>query len=41
MKSLPVAENYDNLVFKEMFISYLESCGGEISGAPQGLTMVK
>ena len=41
VKSLPVAENYDNLVFKEMFISYLESRGGEISGAPQGLTMVK
>ena len=41
VKGLPVAESYDDLVFKDMFISYLESCGGEISGAPQSLTIVE
>lgn len=41
VKNLPVAEVYDELVFKDMFISYLESRGGEISGAPKSLTIVK
>ena len=41
VKNLPVVEIYDELVFKDMFISYLDSVGGEISGAPQSLTIVK
>ena len=41
VKNLPVVEVYDELVFKDMFISYLESRGGEISGAPKSLTIVK
>ena len=41
VKNLPVVEVYDELVFKDMFISYLDSCGGEISGAPQSLAIVK
>ena len=41
VKNLPVVEVYDELVFKDMFISYLDSVGGEISGAPKSLTIVK
>lgn len=41
VKSLPVVELYDELVFKDMFISYLDSIGGEISGAPQSLRILK
>ena len=41
VKNLPVVEVYDELVFKDMFISYLDSCGGEISGAPKSLTILK
>lgn len=41
VKNLPVEEVYDELVFKDMFISYLDSVGGEISGAPKSLTIVK
>ena len=41
MKTLPVLELHDELVFKDMFISYLDSVGGEISGAPQSLKIVK
>ena len=41
VKNLPVVEVYDELVFKDMFINYLDSCGGEISGAPKSLTIVK
>ena len=41
VKNLPVVEVYDELVFKDMFISYLESRGGEISGAPKSLRIVK
>ena len=41
VKNLPVVEVYDALVFKDMFIRYLDSCGGEISGAPKSLTIVK
>ena len=41
VKSLPVAASYDGLVFRDMFISYLDSVGGEISGAPQSLKIVK
>ena len=41
VKNLPVVEVYDGLVFQDMFISYLDSFGGEISGAPKSLTIVK
>ena len=41
VKTLPVVELHDELVFKDMFISYLDSIGGEISGAPQSLKIVK
>lgn len=41
VKNLPVVEVYDELVFKDMFISYLDSVGGEISGSPQSLKVVK
>ena len=41
VKSLPVVKSYDELVFRDMFISYLDSLGGEISGAPQSLKIVK
>lgn len=37
VKSLPVVELYSELNFKDMFISYLDSIGGEISGAPKSL----
>ena len=37
VKSLPVVETYSELQFKDMFISYLDSIGGEISGAPDSL----
>ena len=40
VKDLPVIETYDELVFRDMFISYLDSKGGEISGAPDGLKIV-
>ena len=40
VKSLPVVESYDDLAFGDMFISYLDSIGGEISGAPKSLTIV-
>lgn len=41
VKALPVVASYDTLVFRDMFISYLDSLGGEISGAPQSLKIVK
>lgn len=41
VKSLPVVKSYDELSFRDMFISYLDSKGKEISGAPTGLTIVK
>ena len=41
VKNLPVVEVYDELVFKDMFISYLDSVGGEISGSPESLKIVK
>lgn len=41
VKSLPVVKAYDELVFRDMFISYLDSVGGEISGAPESLKIVK
>lgn len=41
VKALPVVRSYDTLVFRDMFISYLDSLGGEISGAPQSLKIVK
>ena len=40
VKNLPVIETYDELVFRDMFISYLDSKGGEISGAPDSLKIV-
>ena len=41
VKTLPVVKSYDELVFRDMFISYLDSIGGEISGAPKSLKIVK
>lgn len=41
VKSLPVAESFDELVFRDMFINYLESNGNVISGAPESLKIVK
>ena len=41
VKNLPVVNTYDELAFRDMFISYLESIGGEISGAPDSLKIVK
>ena len=40
VKGLPVVRAYDELVFRDMFISYLDSVGGEIPGAPQSLRIV-
>ena len=37
VKSLPVVQSFDELKFRDMFVSYLDSLGGEISGAPKGL----
>ena len=41
VKSLPVVKLYDELAFRDMFISYLDSIGGELSGAPKSLKIVK
>lgn len=41
VKSLPVVKLYDELVFRDMFISYLDSIDREISGAPKSLKIVK
>lgn len=41
VKSLPVVKLYDDLVFRDMFISYLDSIDGEVSGAPKSLEIVK
>ncbi|MGN0650835.1 MAG: 5'-nucleotidase C-terminal domain-containing protein [Oscillospiraceae bacterium] len=41
VKNLPVVNTYDELVFRDMFISYLDSIGGEISGAPDSLKIVE
>ncbi|MGN1369278.1 MAG: 5'-nucleotidase C-terminal domain-containing protein [Aristaeellaceae bacterium] len=41
VKNLPVVKAYDDLTFHDMFISYLDSVGGVISGAPDSLRMVK
>ncbi|MGN0598554.1 MAG: 5'-nucleotidase C-terminal domain-containing protein [Oscillospiraceae bacterium] len=41
VRNLPVVKSYDELVFSDMFISYLDSKGGVISGAPDGLKIVK
>ncbi|MGN1303671.1 MAG: 5'-nucleotidase C-terminal domain-containing protein [Oscillospiraceae bacterium] len=41
VKSLPVVKSYDELAFSDMFISYLDSKGGVISGAPDSLKIVK
>lgn len=41
VKNLPVVRTYDELVFSDMFVSYLDSIGGEISGAPDSLRIVK
>ena len=41
VKNLPVVNTYDELVFRDMFISYLDSIGGEISGAPESLKIVE
>ena len=40
VKNLPVVKSYDELVFRDMFISYLDSIGGEISGAPKSLKII-
>ncbi|MGN0617659.1 MAG: 5'-nucleotidase C-terminal domain-containing protein [Ruminiclostridium sp.] len=40
VKDLPVIKTYDELVFRDMFISYLDSKGGEISGAPDSLKIL-
>lgn len=41
VRNLPVVKSYDELVFSDMFISYLDSKGGVISGTPDGLKIVK
>ncbi len=41
VKSLPVVKSYEELAFSDMFISYLDSIGGEISGAPDSLKIVE
>ncbi|MGM9600310.1 MAG: 5'-nucleotidase C-terminal domain-containing protein [Faecousia sp.] len=41
VKNLPVVKSYGDMAFRDMFISYLESRGGEISGAPQSLKIVQ
>ena len=41
VKNLPVVKSWDELVFSDMFISYLENNGGVISGAPESLKIVK
>ena len=41
VRNLPVVKSYDELVFSDMFISYLDSKGGVISGAPDGLKILK
>lgn len=41
VKNLPVVETYDELAFRDMFISYLAGKGGEISGAPDSLKIVE
>lgn len=41
VKSLPVVKSYDELAFRDMFISYLDSIGGEISEAPNSLKIVE
>lgn len=41
VKNLPVEKLCDELVFKDMFISYLKSIGQEISGPPDSLSIVK
>ncbi|MGN0774472.1 MAG: 5'-nucleotidase C-terminal domain-containing protein [Candidatus Ventricola sp.] len=41
VKRLPVVRTYDELAFRDMFVSYLDSVGGEISGAPDSLCIVK
>lgn len=37
VKNLPVVHSYNELVFKDMFIDYLDSIGGEIVSAPKSL----
>ena len=41
VKNLPMVKSYDELAFRDMFISYLDSIGGEISGAPDSLKIVE
>ena len=41
VKELPVVETHSELTFRELFVAYLDSVGGEIAGAPAGLTLVK
>ncbi|MDY2629652.1 MAG: 5'-nucleotidase C-terminal domain-containing protein [Lachnospiraceae bacterium] len=41
VKSLPVVKTYNELVFSDMFINYLNSRGKEISGAPESLKIMK
>ncbi|MGN0585581.1 MAG: 5'-nucleotidase C-terminal domain-containing protein, partial [Ruminococcus sp.] len=41
VKNLPVVKSWDELVFSDMFISYLDSNGRVISGAPESLKIVK
>lgn len=41
VKNLPVVRSYDELTFRDLFTGYLDSVGGEISGAPRGLEIVK
>ena len=40
-KNLPVKKVYEDLVFSDMFIRYLDSIGGTISEAPDSLKIVK
>lgn len=41
VRNLPVVKTYGELAFGDMFTSYLDSIGGEISGAPESLKIVK
>ena len=41
VKNYPVIETYNELVFRDMFINYLDSIDGEISEAPNSLKIIK
>lgn len=41
VRALPLVRAYNELVFRDMFVSYLDSLGGVIDGAPQSLKIVE